>query len=106
MLLSLWYSRAQLDKVVKQPLGMRASWSERYSGGTARQRCGFRPWRSWLHDAVLSAAIDLKAVGWLLDRLMVHAVGLYFGRAGDALKDASPFSKQTVCTGWLKGGSC
>ena len=37
------------------------------------------------------AAINLKAVGWLLDRLMVHAVGLYFGRAGDALKDASLF---------------
>lgn len=43
------------------------------------------------NDAVLSAAIDLKAVGWFLDRLMVHAVGLYFGRAGDALKDASLF---------------
>ena len=44
-----------------------------------------------LNDAVLGAAVNLKTVSRLLDRLMVHAVGFYFGRASDVLKDAPLF---------------
>ena len=77
--------------MIKQPLGMHVMVGKilrvELHGKDAASILGAHG----LNDAVLSAAINLKAVGGLLDRLMVHAVGLYFGRAGDTLKDAPLF---------------